>query len=276
MRRRLERVSLITLGSAEKKLGYRMIKKRQLTDSGDKLLTLSRKKAIHKAKQRIFDNIWAKFQEMNTINKHRMGQSFDLLLMVKINSPYIIKRITKIQEHLEKNCAFDPISTDALHISIRGFNATRKIDYETFKNRVDIERNITKYIECIIGEYCSFKLKLGSLNSFNFGPFIEVYDYGILNSIGKKVDSELSEFVEEDNHSDDDVQHITLGYYHPLCNLDSIKKILEEKRTHKYGKIDVKKISLVKTCWENDFYHFRKIAEFTLNRGDKLNPCVTK
>ncbi|MCC7553942.1 MAG: RNA 2',3'-cyclic phosphodiesterase [Methanobacteriaceae archaeon] len=151
------------------------------------------------------------------------------------------KSILNLQNEFKKiNTNIKFVNPENMHLTLKFFGDIS----------LDCSKKIALKIEDIIKNYNSFELELENIGSFPNKNYIKVIWIGFnenktLSNLQKELDNEFYKlkFKKERNYT----SHLTIGRVKGPKNKDLVKKIIDENKNIKLGKINVNKISLKKS-----------------------------
>ena len=198
----------------------------------------------------IYDEIWEQFAHGDHISQmpHREGIGLGVGLIVRVQNPEIVERISVIQRQLERCSAFAPSPLDTLHITVRNLGAL--VDHPKRKQEVSPEQ-LPALIESIgraLADRDRFSVHLNRVNSFFICPIIEIHDDGRILSIRKQLAPELAALgvVDYDYGPRGFVPHLTPGYYTENNDGATARQAISTVRDTHAGLIHVTELMLVR------------------------------
>jgi 2'-5' RNA ligase len=214
----------------------------------------------------VYNEFWDDFAEGDHIARAWRGEGVSLVLLFWLRDPGMIERVAELQRVVARAVPIDPISLDALHITVRYFGELSDQPQKESEFHPDRLPGLLAQLRAGLRDWPAFSVALRRVNSFFICPFFEVHDNGVVNGIRAALEPGLRElgFGSADYGPRGYLPHLTLGYYNEDGDGAAARDVLAHLRQQELGQLKVTKLSLVTAPWRDGMYNLELMEEFLL------------
>ncbi len=187
----------------------------------------------------IYHEIWQSFITGDHISQGLIWGGEGLALIIPIEAPEIVEKITQIQSCLSEQLPFASHSPEVLHITVYLFGNSAE----------DCVSDLSAYLRSSLAAVPAFGVELKCVNSFLRAPFLEVHDPTALNHLLASIQPGLkavgypgAEYGERGQ-----IWHMTLGAYTQSNDGTAARRLIKVLRGQSAGFLPINEVRLVKT-----------------------------